>query len=128
MHTINALGIPEMKQVNLYQEYHRFVPDCFYPLICSKPSDKIIDNIKDYYRYTIQKRLNKIKTMKSEKIKVYDKDNKDLEDDKKKQYSVIIESASIVDTPKNKNPINESLLVWFILDRWIIYDFYISII
>ena len=49
MRTINAPEIPEMKQIDLYQKYRGFVPDYFYSLICSKPSNKMINSLKDYH-------------------------------------------------------------------------------
>ena len=38
--------------------------------------------------------------MKGKKIIVDNEDDKDLEDDKKKQYSIIVEGASIINAPK----------------------------
>ena len=73
-----------MKQVDLYQKYCGFVPDRFHPFISPKPSNEMINNIKDYYRCTSQKRLDKIKIIKSKKVIVDNEDNKDFKDNKKK--------------------------------------------
>ena len=111
MCTIDTPGIPEMKQVDLYQNYCRFMPDYFHHFIYPKPSDKMISNIKDYCQCVSQKRIDKIKMMKGEKVIVDDEDDKDFEDDKKKQCSVVAEDASVVAVQKNENPVVESLLL-----------------
>ena len=112
MPAIDPPGIPEMKQVDLYQKYRGFVPDHFHHLICPKPSDEMIDRIKDHRRRTANKRLDKIKMMKGKKMIVDDEDDEELDDDKIKQCSVVEKGASVVDAPeKNENLIVESLLV-----------------
>ena len=101
-----------MKQVDLYQKYHGFVPDRFHQYICPKPSDEMIDRIKDHRRRAANKRLDKMKEMKGKKMIVDDEDDEDLDDDKIKQCSVVDKGASVVDAPeKNENLVVESLLV-----------------
>ena len=99
---IDTPGIPEMKQVDLHQKHRKFAPDCFHPLICPKPSDELIEKMKDHRRRTKQKRLDKIKMMKGKKAIVDDEEDADLDD----------EGASVFDAAnKNENPVVESLLV-----------------
>ena len=43
---IPAPGLKEIKQVELYSKFRRFVPDEFKDIICPKPSDEILDNIR----------------------------------------------------------------------------------
>ena len=84
MRTIDLPGILDMKQLDLCLKYCRFVPDHLHHLICPKPPNEMIEKTKDYYQHTANKRLHKIKMMKGKKVIVHDKDDEDLDDNKKK--------------------------------------------
>jgi hypothetical protein len=43
---IQPPGLKEIKQVELYSKFWRFVPEEFNDIICPKLSDEILDNIK----------------------------------------------------------------------------------
>jgi hypothetical protein len=43
---IQPPGLKEIKQVELYSKFRRFVPEEFKDIICPKPSDEILSNIK----------------------------------------------------------------------------------
>ena len=68
--------------------------------------------IKDHRRLTANKRLEKIKMMKGEKVILDDIDDDEIDDDQKKEPSVSVDRASVVVAPqKNENPVVESVLV-----------------
>jgi hypothetical protein len=43
-------GLKEIKQVELYQKWRKFVPDEFQDEICPKPSDEVLNKIKEEKR------------------------------------------------------------------------------
>ena len=63
--TLPTPSIPDIKQVDLYLKYSRFVPEEFRSIICPKPDDLKINKIKELRKETSKKRLLKIKSMKN---------------------------------------------------------------
>ena len=49
-----------MKQVDLYNKYHHFVPDIYCEFICPEPTNKQQDDIKAHCKDTATKRKEKV--------------------------------------------------------------------
>ena len=41
--TIDPLGMPDIKAVDLHAKYIQLAPDSFHDLICPKPADEVIE-------------------------------------------------------------------------------------
>ena len=65
---LKAAGVKDIKQVELYKKWRRFVPDPFKDIICPKPDD---DVIKREDKATKSKRDNKGSSKKENEINIF---------------------------------------------------------